>query len=858
MSEQIVASARPLNHLLRMAVIAGVESALQIHIQRGDDINARDANGMTPLMLSAARNKPAICKLLLNAGADHGLLDPSGRTALDIAIAAGSDASAEILNVARTPTTNLPSSETALDEESAPAAMPSPLIGALAEQVQPTALVEAATPPDIEAEAESPVSPPQPIVAIDEIDDGEFDLADWETEVEPTRPECDVLTLSSACAVQIAISAHQPIDSSVEWDDIDAYLPEVALPLARADDAEGRARLRQLLLRAIREGSVPILKVQDHSTNEDRSANLEAETYLTMVINDLGAEVDERFEYPDAYENFEVYIDPEETLEEEFTIDEALDAIDRAASPRHTPLQIYQREFQRLDLLTAKEEVQIAKDMEVALDAALDALAVWPTGIEQTLAAGAEVIAGTRQLFSIWTGVAEYDAEPATEASFDTAPPTAQQPEDSVDEGGESGEDPAVEANSSFTDALRRLASLVEGKYALSASHEAIRQAITDLNLNRRFLLELIDVADQSAPCTRFKCAMADFRKARDRMTSANLKLAFFLAKKYLYSGEPLDDLAQEGNIGLLKAVDRYDWRRGFRFSTYATWWIRQQISRYVAERIRVIRVPTYIHEKVQRMARIVQTFEQTTGREPTHEELAKRMEMPQHKLMSLLSIAPKVSYIEELPSDQVATLSVAYDWPMSASPEETLQAMELSAAVRKIISSLPRKEGEIIRLRFGIEANQELTLMEIGQRFAVTRERIRQIEVRAIRQIKDLCGKANIFAKLTSDVHPELSRSSPAATQIDASSESQAPKHIQVTATKAHERPRDNGTERLAVDQLIAKAIAFGIHVNDDRLGSGQILVKFLTHPENTRHWLVRELTELGFTFFPGEGYRV
>ena len=233
-------------------------------------------------------------------------------------------------------------------------------------------------------EPETPSEPPtqEPAAAstaaVDEMDDGEFDLSGWEAEDEPTRPEADLVVVDSASAVQIAITAHEPVDSSTEWDDIDAYLPEVALPLARADDVEGRRRLRLLLLRAIREGSVPAQDVQAQSTNEDRSANEEAEAYLALVINDLGAEVDERFEYSNADESFEVFVDPEEMPDEEAALDEALVAIDRAASPRHEPLRIYQREFQRLRRLTAEEEVQLAKDMEAALDVALDALATWP------------------------------------------------------------------------------------------------------------------------------------------------------------------------------------------------------------------------------------------------------------------------------------------------------------------------------------------------------------------------------------------------------------------------------------------------------------------------------------------------
>ncbi len=256
MNESNVPNDRPLNQLLRMAVMAGVDSAVQIHIDRGDDINARDARGMTPLMLSAARNKPAICKLLLSAGADHSLLDPSGKTAVQIAIAAGSLATSEILNAVNAPVLAFPPSGIALDPMPAPkrALEAHPPVDTVADAAvlgEPgasTAPIEPEPPP-----SEPPMQEPDPPSAavVDEIDDGEFDLSGWETEEESTRPEADLVIVDSASAVQIAITAHEPIDSSSEWDDIDVYLPEVALPLARADDAEGRATLRRLLLRAI-------------------------------------------------------------------------------------------------------------------------------------------------------------------------------------------------------------------------------------------------------------------------------------------------------------------------------------------------------------------------------------------------------------------------------------------------------------------------------------------------------------------------------------------------------------------------------------------------------------------------------
>ncbi len=872
MNELNVPSARPLNQLLRMAVMAGVESAVQIHIDRGDDLDARDASGMTPLMLSAARNKSAICKLLLSAGADHSLLDPSGKTAVQIAIAAGSEATAAILNTVSAPTPAFPPSGIALDPKPAlkrafegyPPIDPFAEAAVLVEQEACTETIEPEPPP-----SEPPTQEPDPPSAavVDEMDDGEFDLSGWETEEESTRPEADLVIVDSASAVQIAITAHEPIDSSTEWDDIDAYLPEVALPLARADDAEGRATLRRLLLRAIREGSVPALDVQAQSTNEDRSANPEAAAYLTMVINDLGSEVDERFEYSDADESFEVFVDPEETPDEEVILEEALVAIDRAASPRHEPLRIYQREFQRLRLLTAEEEVRLAKDMEVALDSALDALATWPDGIARTLAAGAEAVAGARQLSSIWVS-GEPESEPTSAESLEAEAPAQAELEEAADEDAElADEGPADAGDATFAAALKRLTSLVDRKAGPKASSQEIRQALAGLRLNRRFLLELIDAANGPAPCPGFRGAMADFRKARDWMAGANLKLSFFHAKKYLHSGEPLDDLAQEGNIGLLKAVDRYDWRRGFRFSTYATWWIRQQISRYVADKVRIIRVPVHIHEKLQRAERLAQDFETAVGREPTLDELADRVEMPRHKLAALLRIAPEPSSIDEATVDGMIAID-ARDAYASPDPADVVDEIQLNRAVDRYISSLSTKDGKeerILRMRFGIGVDEALTLDEIGMRFEVTRERIRQIEAKALRILRHP-GRSEPFARMVLGLEPEenpLARSSQESKGDDGPDATEAaPPPAASKRPAAARSPREptqptGSSKPEALDRVLAQATELGVQVEDGReTPSGRIWVSLVATPDNPHRRLARKLIEFGFEHSPGKGY--
>ncbi|WP_367065910.1 sigma-70 family RNA polymerase sigma factor [Oryzisolibacter sp. LB2S] len=740
MNEQTTANARPLNHFLRMAVVAGVKSALQLHITRGDDLNARDANGMTPLMLAAARNNPAICKQLLDAGVHHGLVDPTGKTALEIAIAAGSDAAAAILAATcgqRSIATLEPQSWVRV----APELLTEPVLPSVntiavatsnhSEETtsQPTAHESTVAHTSIEA--------PIPFSAgANTVDTGAFDLSGWEAESEPSRPEINHVVVDAARAIQTAITAHRPIDSSAEWDDIEIDLPEAVPPLVRADNIEGRAKLRLLLLRALREGSVPALNVQSLASNDDHSANPEAEAYVTMVINDLGAEVDERLEYSGS---LEVFVNPEETSDEKEILDQALAMIDGATSRRHLPLLIYQREFQQLKLLSAEEEILLAKAMEAALESALDALSTWPDGINRTLAAGADAITGSRPLASISVGGATGPGLTAAD-NLDTEIPGQMNCEGATDENDERTDEPLIAIGSSaFVDAHRRLTLLMEGSDPAEASTKQIRQALADMRLDRRFLLELGDTANGSGRCPGYEKAMSAFRRARDRMTAANLKLAFFHAKKHLYSGEPLDDLTQEGNIGLLKAVDRYDWRRGFRFSTYATWWIRQQIGRYIADKARTIRVPVHIHEKIQLLARSTQSLEETAGREPTVDELAMRTGMPSETVAKLLRISPEPLPIDEHTIDEMIAID-AREGYTAPDPADLVNAMQREKALASYISSLRtkgQKAEKVLRLRFGIGVHDALTLDEIGKRFDVTRERIRQIEAKAITHLK-------------------------------------------------------------------------------------------------------------------------
>ncbi|RBJ75467.1 RNA polymerase sigma factor RpoD, partial [Pseudomonas sp. MWU12-2534b] len=206
-------------------------------------------------------------------------------------------------------------------------------------------------------------------------------------------------------------------------------------------------------------------------------------------------------------------------------------------------------------------------------------------------------------------------------------------------------------------------------------------------------------------------------------------------AKKYRYSGEPLDDLAQEGNIGLLKAVERFDWRRGFKFSTYATWWIRQQIGRHLADKCRTVRVPVHVYEKAQRLSRETQALESETGRAPELHEIAARLNMAVHKVAELQRLAPEPLPIHELPIDELIAVEVQSDF-VSPDPMDIVSKSELLETIDKLLSTLKPREEQTLRLRFGIGVEEALTLEEIGCQYGVTRERVRQIEVAALRNL--------------------------------------------------------------------------------------------------------------------------
>ncbi|MBV2131795.1 RNA polymerase sigma factor RpoD [Pseudomonas sp. MAP12] len=293
---------------------------------------------------------------------------------------------------------------------------------------------------------------------------------------------------------------------------------------------------------------------------------------------------------------------------------------------------------------------------------------------------------------------------------------------------------PSNEINLSWSEGL----SGGKAKYA-----EAIGRVQADIQRNQQILVDLenevgLTIAEIKDINRCMSVGEAKARRAKKEMVEANLRLVISIAKKYTNRGLQFLDLIQEGNIGLMKAVDKFEYRRGYKFSTYATWWIRQAITRSIADQARTIRIPVHMIETINKLNRISRQMLQEMGREPTPEELGERMEMPEDKIRKVLKIAKEpISMETPIGDDEDSHLGDFIEDSSMQSPIDVATVESLKEATREVLAGLTAREAKVLRMRFGIDMNTDHTLEEVGKQFDVTRERIRQIEAKALRKLR-------------------------------------------------------------------------------------------------------------------------
>ena len=261
-------------------------------------------------------------------------------------------------------------------------------------------------------------------------------------------------------------------------------------------------------------------------------------------------------------------------------------------------------------------------------------------------------------------------------------------------------------------------------------STDPVRQYLREIGR-----VPLLNAEDEIEYAKRYEKAE---KRAKDKLTESNLRLVVSIAKKYIGRGLSLLDLIQEGNQGLIRAVEKYDWRKGFKFSTYATWWIRQAITRAIADQARTIRIPVHMVETINKLYRASRRLMQELGREPTPEEIGAEVEIEPDRVREIFKIAQETTSLEApVGEDQESILGDFIPDESQLSPVDQASKQLLKDHLDEVLGTLTEREAKVLKLRFGLEGTKQMTLEEVGRVFGVTRERIRQIEAKALRKLK-------------------------------------------------------------------------------------------------------------------------
>lgn len=690
-----------LSGTFKQAVTLGIEAVVRHHLRSGQDVNSRDDKGQTPLIIAAAKGHLRICSILLEAGANATLKNFAGLTALDMAI---NEKRSDVWELLRP----------LLEEE-----LPVPL------EPNPSAPESSLPLP--------PESSPLIVIALDD-EDTELDLSGWQPEIDFPPPPLDPRVLPDVRSTQRELGEHIPIDFDEDWSDVEITLPELIAKRRRRRDNDEQLRwfgdASALVLTALRDGEVPESLISSITpsmgVDGDNEGVVNFDAMLRMTLGDLGVRIG------DDEDACIILNGPDDESEARYSLElsEAMQFLRTCLERREDPLTHYMNALSSIKVLSREDEQVIGQAMEEGISMALTAIA--SSGVAM------RVIMGTMD--QIERHELDWDHVITDDPEYTIADTSLKDHPDNFPVESELGEVIVeVEAAGLPPILVARIAS-VRRSYAVlraAANQDGLEQTrelgdcIKALGLREDFVdhLRVIvegheinhDIRDN------LSAGLEKTRKAQHKLFWHNQRLLFSVAKKYQSPILPIMDLIQEGSLGLMRAVKKFDYSRGNKFSTYAIWWIRQAITRAIADQSRLIRVPVHMVELINKARRVRQEYEILRGREPTHKEVSAKLEISEIKASKILFLLRDVVSIDEVEIGESRFSEILID--PAPSPEEKILQKSREVIIGKELAGLDSRDRDIICLRFGIGQEREHTLEEIGQRYGLTRERIRQIE---------------------------------------------------------------------------------------------------------------------------------